>query len=448
MAGRIRGGGERFPALDGARGLAALSVVVYHAWQHGGLGQPRPMFAGTWSFDVLSNLDAGVAFFFVLSGFLVFLPFARAAAQGARSPSVKRFLQRRALRILPLYYTAILLVWASRYSGLAEQRLDLLQHLAFLQIFDRVHVFWTIGPAWSLSDEVLYYLMLAGIGPLLALACARLRPRARACVLVGAPLALIAVSVADKAWAFAAHVPFDDWPTYFGPVARLDGFALGMLLASVHALRGGRPLPAKPLLALAIPGMALLAWAFVHRSLDPQAELYFHTLAAAGFALLLAPAILGPERLRAPRVWASRPMVGLGVVSYSLYLWHEPILVQLAQQGVAFGPTPAAFATGAAELVVLAILASCASYWVIERPALRWKPRRRSERVRQGREAEHEHRHRQPAPRGPPSIQLAEAIQGLGVLQAQERDQQREDEPAAVAGEAGEVAHRRQPQPE
>src|SRR6201999_4672594 len=91
---------QRFDALDGLRGLAALGVLVLHVWMFSYGDQHRPP-KGLLDFT-LGELRLGVQLFFVLSGFLIFRPFVAAALDGAqRMPSLRRYAIRRAARILP-----------------------------------------------------------------------------------------------------------------------------------------------------------------------------------------------------------------------------------------------------------------------------------------------------------------------------------------------------------
>src|SRR5205823_1503457 len=176
------------------------------------------VYEGTPLHVLLRNLEAGVAWFFVLSGFLIVLPFAHAAVDRQSALSAWGFLVRRAIRLVPVYYVAILVVWALRYTGGPGQWRDLLEHLTFTQIFDQTHIFWTIGPAWSLAVEALFYLIVAVAGPLAVRACGRLdTSRARMAFLGGGAMALGIASVAYKWWAFAvAHIPTQNNPVYFG----------------------------------------------------------------------------------------------------------------------------------------------------------------------------------------------------------------------------------------
>lgn len=90
-------GNPRFPLLDGLRAVAAMLVLVFHVVQQTG-HVPRP----------IRDLSLeGIAIFFVLSGFLLYRPFARSRLKGEGLPSVKAYARRRLLRIVPAYWAAL-----------------------------------------------------------------------------------------------------------------------------------------------------------------------------------------------------------------------------------------------------------------------------------------------------------------------------------------------------
>ncbi len=100
-------GARDIRALDGLRALAALSIVAFHFYL-----AERYEFT-TWGKEYVNYfyfLASGVHLFFVLSGFLLFLPYARAILHGKPLPSAKSFYKRRALRILPAYLVCLALL--------------------------------------------------------------------------------------------------------------------------------------------------------------------------------------------------------------------------------------------------------------------------------------------------------------------------------------------------
>lgn len=366
---------ERFDELEGYRGIAALLIVVFHAYQYAreALKLHTYPYEGTPLHLLLHSLDASVSWFFVLSGFLVFLPFARSALTQRSQQSPRGFLIRRAIRIMPTYYLAILVIWALRFTGGADQWRDLAEHLTFTQIFDQKLFFWTIGPAWTLAIEVWFYLLLALLGPLLHRLCGCFAtPRARAIVLGGIAGLLALASLAYKYWAwYIAGIPRDTWPVYFGLLAQFDGLAFGMLLAVlVGAYGDAAPLRgAAPALARAA-GFGVMLVAALLRSPDSPADVFFFTLGSVAFALVLASTVLGPRDTLWERALARVPWPFFGLISYSVYLWHEPIMIELGARNLLIAPAPGAFPANALVLVLLSLIVAAASYYALERPTM------------------------------------------------------------------------------
>ena len=90
-----------FPTLNAVRGTGALMVVATHSAFNTG------QILRGWTGGVLARLDFGVPLFFILSGFLLSRPFFLAMARGDRRPSVRHYLWKRVLRVLPLYWVVV-----------------------------------------------------------------------------------------------------------------------------------------------------------------------------------------------------------------------------------------------------------------------------------------------------------------------------------------------------
>src|SRR5919112_3282710 len=105
---------RRMASLDGLRGLAALSIFVFHGWLYT-MPQPSATARSTVGDYAVHELRLGLVLFFVLSGFLLSRPWFAAALGERRPPSIGRYVRSRAARILPAYYVAlggsILLLW-------------------------------------------------------------------------------------------------------------------------------------------------------------------------------------------------------------------------------------------------------------------------------------------------------------------------------------------------
>src|SRR3954454_23639004 len=167
-APQIDQAGERRAArVESLRALAALGVLVGHAygWSHGWNG----VYA-TFHGRVLLSGGFGVLLFFALSGYLLFLPFARASFGGGGRIELGRYALNRALRVIPLYYVVIATFLMLRGEGL---RGEWWRFALFLESFSERTVATVDGPVWSLVVEVQFYVLLPVFAWLLTRAARR-----------------------------------------------------------------------------------------------------------------------------------------------------------------------------------------------------------------------------------------------------------------------------------
>ena len=337
----------------------------------------------------MPHLWHGVTLFFVLSGFLLYRPFAAAAMRRTQAPSIARYARNRGLRILPAYWVVLLLtsylLQAALVPGPGGARTEgalpadlLLLNAFFLQNYSEATMFTGIGPAWSVVVELVFYAAL----PLLAVLALRLSARGRdgrTAVLI--PVALLVVIGASGK--LAALVAFD-WT--FG-VARsfwglADMFALGMLVAvaSVSAEDGRLRLPRRwraGTIAVALAAIALALSLGTSNLEEHDARNFaYNVCAAVASALLLALVVVSDGRRGdlLHRVLESRLLVGAGLISYSVFLWHEPLLRWLRVQGLSFDGS-AGFLVNVALVAALTVVLSFLTYRFVEVPALRLKGR-------------------------------------------------------------------------
>ncbi|MEV0317711.1 acyltransferase family protein [Streptomyces sp. NPDC050658] len=360
--------------LQGYRGLAALSTVLFHVWQeyytYDASGAHPPV-DSPW-LGALISLEV-IDLFFVMSAYLLTLSYARAAIDGGSIRTGKDFLFRRAIRILPLYFLAVLVVWASRNPTLPGDWRDLVEHLTFTHVFDRERIFYTLGPTWSLSLEIAFYLALIVLGPLAVRVCRGLRTRrARVAVCASGCAALFVLPVV---WISVAHyvvgVPHTDWPVYFGPQARFGGFAAGMGLAVLLVALGERGrLGARAAVALSVTSSGGL-YALSYLS-EPEnfAHTYYHPIAAVlWFALLHATLhVRRGEQVRWHVALRARWVTAVGLISYSLYIWHEPVMLWLVKSGL-IPTSQAGFPVAALLVTAVALAVGTVSHWLVEYPA-------------------------------------------------------------------------------
>jgi len=364
--------GRRAAGLDGLRALAALSVVCFHVWLYRFPDPTRIRRAGLFD-DVMSDLRLGLILFFVLSGYLLYRAFARAALRGGEPVDLGRYARRRAARILPAYYVAMLgtfaLLWGAR--GTPGVRLpdgaDLALFAVFAQNFS-THTILKFNPVtWTLCLEVFFYALL----PLIGLAAHRFGGRdAR-----GQRRLLAGLLAFGLAWNAGTYVFGGNMLATKALPAYLPYFALGMLLALWVETRSARE-PGIPRLgalatcALVLAGIGgVVGNAIWHSSAAadavPAITATLQNLpAGAGFTALLAAVVCGGG---AGTAWIhSRPLASVGLVSYGLYLWHVPLMLF----GVRLAVLPHAFLPRLAAVLVPALIAGALSWHLIERRAL------------------------------------------------------------------------------
>src|SRR3954452_21786806 len=160
--------GERRSArVESLRALAALGVLVGHAY---GLSHGWNGVYATFHGRVLLSGGFGVFLFFALSGYLLFLPFARASFGGGGRIELGRYALNRALRVLPLYYVVIATFLVVRGEGLQGQWW---RFALFLESFSERTVATVDGPVWSLVVEGQFYVLLPVFAWLLTRAAGR-----------------------------------------------------------------------------------------------------------------------------------------------------------------------------------------------------------------------------------------------------------------------------------
>ena len=327
----------------------------------------------------------------MISGFLLYRPWVAARAAGAPEPATGRYLRRRALRILPAYWLALtaLAIWPGITGAFSD---DWWRYYFFLQLYDPATLGLGIPVAWTLCVEVTFYLAL----PLWALALRRAGVRAQLAALAGLALFGVAVQVAAGREAIADVAAQS-------LLGQSTWFALGMALAvaSVAGPPGTlRRLVARPELCWTVAALAFAVLVLVRHqpgglfgivvALETQ-QPYPKLLADVALSALMVFLILAPAVWDAParlpqRLLALAPLAWLGVISYSVYLWHLTIaeLIILPEMAYHFEASGLGLMEhmrdgGTPVMVVLTLAASCAvayvSYRLVELPFLRRKER-------------------------------------------------------------------------
>lgn len=330
--------------IDGLRAVAVLPVVIYHIAQ-----------------SFLRGGYVGVDIFFVISGFLISTHILEEVQRGSFSPL--RFYERRIRRIFPASAVMFLVVTALAIRSFYPVELVTYAQLLLAALFSVSNIFLyatvdyfnpiaeqlPLLHTWSLAVEEQFYLIF----PPLVIAVTRWAPRRMRVICLGLAVASLAVSIACA----------------FGD-AKLAGFylifsrawelLLGTLLALGTVPRCRTQGSAE---AIGFTGMAMIALAMVAFTPATPFPGYAALLPAVGAAMVIHSG--RDHKTVVARVLSLRPFAFIGLISYSLYLWHWPVMVfqrtdqlfvmtnsKLIERGVVLGAS-----------LVLATL----SWWLVER---------------------------------------------------------------------------------
>jgi peptidoglycan/LPS O-acetylase OafA/YrhL len=351
--------------LDGLRAIACLAVLsyhismfvrIYHLWSPS--GRLQTLFAIVANFGV-----SGVFLFFILSGFLLFLPFAKTLLFDGQWSSISRFYLRRFFRILPGYYMVLFLVILFFHPEFLrpDYRSQLWLLLTFRMskaLSDQVD-----GPFWTLAIEFQFYMLLPFITGIFALIVRRGGLRWRLIKLSFCLLTLLAWGLLTRYWSLVIPAtPVSDVPQhilqvlkpyYYGDRGKyLECFAVGMLIAMIYsytqnATRGEhlRRILQKWSSGIFLVGLLILAylaiWLYFYAIIWQSNPLFAFMSTDVGFMNLMyetwSPVLysicygfcmLGllysVKRLKHP--FESPVLRWIGLISFSLYMWHIPLL--------------------------------------------------------------------------------------------------------------------------
>ncbi|HEY1830519.1 MAG TPA: acyltransferase [Acidimicrobiales bacterium] len=359
--------GRHLPALNGLRAIAVLGVMAYHlqlGWASGGY--------------------LGVDLFFVLSGFLITTLLLEEWGASGRI-NLANFWARRARRLLPalflmVFALAIYVVINAQLGGpganalidLSDLRGDAIATLLYVGNWHAIFAhqsyfaqFSTPSPlqhTWSLAIEEQFYL----VWPLLLVLLLKVGRRSwRQFGLV----VTVTVGLASAGlMALLFHPGGDPTRVYYGTDTRLFDLMAGATLAFLAASRPQPNARAQRTLHIAAP-IAVIGLGVCWVTSGTSGGLPRDWMFDGGFLLcaVLAAIVVADARLTQPgtlgRLLATRPLHFLGTISYGLYLWHWPIFVYLtgARTGLSTFPLDVV-------RVVVTLVVSTASYYLVERP--------------------------------------------------------------------------------
>jgi len=358
--------------------LAALLVIGVHTSFVSGFTTRN--YLGIYT----SRLEIGVSVFFIISGFLLYRPFAAAHFGLSRQPGTRTFWSRRLKRIIPAYWLAFVVITYIMHG-------DIYRHgwgspfiyLGFAQIYFPSHVLTGLSQAWSLCTEMTFYLLLPVWALYMGAKARNHRDQLRLELLGLAGLAALSFAYRIVVLSFPHGYAGDVMPSWLPGYA--DLFALGMLLAVVSswlAAEDRRPAylwhPALPWVSWGLAAVFLVAVSNIGLSILPlplhpppiPQSLARQTLYGLFAFFVVAPAVFGPqERGLVRRSLQLRPIALVGVVSYGVYLWHEAWISEFTSwNGGVHHLFRMSFLVMILAVTALAVASASASYALVERP--------------------------------------------------------------------------------
>jgi peptidoglycan/LPS O-acetylase OafA/YrhL len=374
---------EYIDSLTGLRGVAALSVFLYHySALHPGIRLDLSIPVLGYLLQTPLGLGfVGVDLFFVLSGYLLSLPFAAACLNHQPNPPLGRYFKRRVLRVFPAFYAQwgiIMLFGAWFVTWVPLQGMSLLAHFFMFFNIGPNPVTPVVGLWWSLPVEFSFYLLLPFIG-------AFMRPT-KWLVLLGA---LLIFSIWYRMWT-------------------VDHFSES--ISAVRFLTASQLPGSLPLFLFGASSGILVKW-MQARKIQPPGQWWATVLFFAGaglsmlwlwkvvmvagtsywdghWSMIIAPIVQGAlmSMMVLGLVWGSRLgaflcgnrlIYFIGVVSYSLYLWHFVVMQQIQLLGgETYAALPGMVQFSISTLITLAV--ASASYYLIERPFFRLRGKSQS----------------------------------------------------------------------
>ena len=371
---------RRDPALDGVRGVACLAVYFYHL----GIDLRRP--------PLIVEGYTGVFVFFILSGYLMFEPFVQSFLGMRSLPSWRSYAIRRFTRIYPPYLVALLIYTIVRFAmealrpGGTRSRPPTLagftsHALLIFNYVDRKEFFAICGAFWTLAIEAQFYAIL----PIVGLLATWFGVCGRGSLLIFVALfgAIGPASRSLELRYFHHQSLSNELPRFVALTSYLDMFAVGMALAVLARTSPlGRSASASRRWVVFGIGAALFLgaenWSIAVTRSDWQTSslliytTFYATISTIGLGLMLLTVITRSSVGAWPLT--STPLVKLGEISYSIYLYHMLIQMGFLAFVPPFLPQTHRWGIYVTALIALipTVFVATLGYYFVERPSFLW----------------------------------------------------------------------------
>ena len=369
---------KRNSALNSLRGLSTILIVVYHISFVSGYTVAHANSSGAY----IDRLNIGVAIFFVLSGFLIFRPFAHSLIHGSPLPKTRNYYLKRAARILPGYWLA-LFVLAGLDALTIVNTSGFIRNVFIVHSFTEHNVFTGIRQAWTLAIEMSFYVVV----PAFAYVFVRQTKRRDGPVSVSSLLKALSVLFLS-AYVFRLFIHQTDFwflkTAHIWLPSHMDTLALGMGLAVLVEA----PASAKTLLKVknfianhtgSFVVCSVFVWlisANINMAIglnrtEFHIDLLGHFLYGIASVLLVAPFCVDSQALLVKAV-SFRLFTWLGTISYGIYLWHMAFLGgNFAEKYMPYTENDGQVLLRFLVVLPASIAIASLSYYVLERPIMR-----------------------------------------------------------------------------
>lgn len=401
----------RIIGLDGVRGLLCLSIAITHV-----TGHYSPTTAGIWKTNLFGF---SLVYFFVLSGFLLSLPFIRTVIKerdAAIMPNVTDYTVHRLARIMPAYIVIFLICnfllrvsyvenpalqppGTDQGTGMITDPGQLLANVTLTQSYFPAYLQTGINPSWSLTLEYAFYAAL----PVLFLGVFAMRKRINMNPFLLASLVpggLLVLGLAGRAFiplvnAHAGTTDFmllnwgPNWAAVFTKsfLTNADNFALGMAAAILFVAIERGALPDRVTRRIRLVSVVAILPVLLASGVLLVVATQFVTAGVGMVAALMILVIVVPlaqhRKSRLATALDFRPIRFVGEISLSAYLWHFPVLLLLGRLGWMAGDTLPGMLANIVLLLTVTILFASITYYLIEKPVMNYAKRLRAPKVAQ-----------------------------------------------------------------
>jgi len=351
--------GRFIPEMDGLRFIAIGMVILFHL--NGYLTAKSPFYRAApptsdWLAQAALVGSRGVELFFVISGFILGLPFAAHCLKGAAPVNLRKYYLRRLTRLEPPYIVALLVLFILAAAIEGAPAASFYPHLAASLFYLHSLIYGAFSPAmgvaWSLEIEVQFYLLVPLLTLLFTIKGRTLRRSA---------MVVLMIAALTGQTLFLHHNP----RVSLSILAYMQFFLVGFLLADVFLTDWGEV----PRRSLAWDFVALAGWPLLFVLL--HSPVLANWLFPAWVFLLYWAAFRG--RL-VNRFFSNRWVVAIGGMCYSIYLLHYEVISAVGRLTRRVGETAPYWIYLSVQLVLVgaAIVVICGAYFVaIEKPCMR-----------------------------------------------------------------------------